>query len=139
MLPHLPDHIMKLERNIYIRIFKLFGPLSIFLVFSQAAKQCYPIFCYIIYIYSFIYILYRIMLAFYAIKQWVINLISGYFIVRYSPSESPRNLVQNSSKYFKRHNNYHIRNWNDIRFSLRTRRNIYSRAENKKKRFLYQK
>lgn len=82
----LPNHITKLENNFYIRIFKFIGGFCVFLIISGTASSLGNlILFYIISFVSFIFIIYRLVISFYAIKQWLHNLRSGKFIVRNSP------------------------------------------------------
>ena len=47
-MPILPDHIIKLEReNIYIKILRIIGPLSFFIIIIGLSKQFNPIIYYI--------------------------------------------------------------------------------------------
>lgn len=85
-LPILPDHLIKLEReNIYIKILRIIGPLSIFIIIIGLSKQFNPIIYYINYMVSFLYIIYKYIIAYFAVKQWFHYLLTGKFIVRNSP------------------------------------------------------
>jgi hypothetical protein len=68
-MPYLPEHILKLNNNIYIKILKILGPLSVLIMISGISKQFDNIIYYTIFIISLLYILYRYLIAFYAIKQ----------------------------------------------------------------------
>ena len=83
-LPIYPDHIIALERKLYIRIFRFIGAICTFLQVSDLAKEIdYTIYLITLSI-SMPYLIYRLVLVFYAIKQWFHNLITGKFIVRNS-------------------------------------------------------
>ena len=68
-LPILPDHIIRLNQNIYVKLLRFLGPLSVFIMISGFCKQFDDIIYYTIFVISLVYILYRYMIAFYAIKQ----------------------------------------------------------------------
>ena len=96
-MPILPDHIIKLEReNIYIKILRIIGPLSIFIIIIGLGKQFNPIIYYINFMVSFIYIIYKNIIAYYAVKQWFHYLITGKFIVRNSPLDLFVSLLKGS-------------------------------------------
>ena len=84
-IPVLPEHITRLDNNFYIRIFKLIGGISVFIIISGIGSKLNKIYLYLIFTLSILYILYRLMISFYAIKHWVHNLITGKFIVRNFP------------------------------------------------------
>ena len=84
----LPNHILKIDSNIYVRIFKLFGAFFIFFMVSGISRNYNTIIFYIAAIWSLLYILYRFILTFYIIKQYVIHIKNGNFIVRNSPPAS---------------------------------------------------
>lgn len=88
-LPILPDHILKLDQNRYVKIFKFIGSICVALILSKIGEQLpiHNIFYYILYIINMIYILYKIVLSIYVVKQWFHNLFTGQFIVRNSPLE----------------------------------------------------
>jgi len=86
-MPVLPDHIIRLNQTIYVKLLKILGPLSVLIMISGISKQFDNIIYYIIFIISLLYILYRYVIAFYAIKQWFHYLLNGDFIVRNSPVE----------------------------------------------------
>ena len=66
-------------------MFKVTGGFSVFLIISGIASDLNKIYYFSIFTVSFVFILYRIVIGFYALKQWVINLKSGIFVVRNSP------------------------------------------------------
>ena len=84
-IPVLPEHITRLDNNFYIRIFKLIGGISVFIIISGIGSKLNKIYLYLIFTLSILYILYRLMISFYAIKHWVHNLRTGKFIVRNFP------------------------------------------------------
>ena len=81
----LPEHITRLDNNFYIRIFKIIGGISVFIIISGIGSKLNKICLYLIFTLSILYILYRLMISFYAIKHWVHNLRTGKFIVRNFP------------------------------------------------------
>ena len=87
-LSKLPAHIEVLENNIYIKLFKLIGGICLFLIVSGISQQFYILIFYIVFIFSFLYSLYRLILVFYIIKQSIINIYTGKLIVRNSPVNS---------------------------------------------------
>ena len=84
-IPVLPEHITRLDNNFYIRIFKIIGGISVFIIISGIGSKLNKIYLYLIFTLSILYILYRLMISFYAIKHWVHNLRTGKFIVRNFP------------------------------------------------------
>ena len=81
----LTENITRLDNNFYIRIFKLIGGISFFIIISGIGSKLNKIYLYLIFTLSILYILYRLMISFYAIKHWVHNLRTGKFIVRNFP------------------------------------------------------
>ena len=71
-LPILPYHLIKIESNIYIRLFKFIGNIFMFLVMSHISFQFNTLVFYMIYIISLLFIIYKIINA---IKQWFNNLV----------------------------------------------------------------
>ena len=84
-MPILPDKVAKFDSNIYVKIFKAFGALSTFYIISGLGLRSYPIYFYIGVALSLPYILYRIVLVFFIIKQYISNLKNGKYIVKNSP------------------------------------------------------
>jgi hypothetical protein len=84
-MPILPDKVAKFDSNIYVKIFKAFGALSTFYILSGLGLRSYPIYFYIGVALSLPYILYRIVLVFFIIKQYISNLKNGKYIVKNSP------------------------------------------------------
>jgi len=84
-MPILPDKVAKFDSNIYVKIFKAFGALSTFYILSGLGLRSYPIYFYIGVALSLPYILYRIVLVFFIIKQYIYNLKNGKYIVKNSP------------------------------------------------------
>ena len=81
-MPILPDKVAKFDSNIYVKIFKSFGALSTFYILSGLGLRSYPIYFYIGVALSLPYILYRIVLVFFIIKQYISNLKNGKYIVK---------------------------------------------------------
>jgi hypothetical protein len=84
-MPILPDKVAKFDSNIYVKIFKVFGALSTFYILSGLGLRSYPIYFYIGIALSLPYVIYRIVLVFFIIKQYISNLKNGKHIVRNSP------------------------------------------------------
>lgn len=87
-LPILPPHVQKVENFLSIKIFKILGNLFLFLNLSQLSY----LFAYKFYIssliFTVIYLIYRLVITFYLLKQWLYNLRTGKFLVRNSPIDS---------------------------------------------------
>nr|YP_009493065.1 hypothetical protein [Ganoderma tsugae]AWJ63860.1 hypothetical protein [Ganoderma tsugae] len=81
----LPDHITRLDNSLSVKIFKTIGGASVFIIISGIGSKLNKICLYLIFFLSILYIIYRLMISFYAIKHWLHNLRSGKFIVRNSP------------------------------------------------------
>lgn len=81
-LPILPENINRLEKNIFVRGFKLVGAFCMFLVLTKYTKQLDVLQFYIIHIVSIAYIFYKLFIVYHSIVQWFKNLLSGKFIVR---------------------------------------------------------
>lgn len=94
-LTKLPDHILKLEKNIYVKLIKILGPICVFLIFSGIAKQFHKLIFYYIFMFSFLYTLYRIIIVIYSIKQFILDVYAGKLIVRNSPV-NPLNTILRS-------------------------------------------
>ena len=84
-LSELPEHIIKIEKNIYVKLIKILGPVCVFLIVSGIAQQFNKLIFYYIFMFSFLYSLYRIIIVLYHIKQFIINVYTGKLIVRNSP------------------------------------------------------
>ena len=84
-LSELPEHILKIEKNIYVKLIKILGPVCVFLIVSGIAQQFNKLIFYYIFMFSFLYSLYRIIIVLYHIKQFIINVYTGKLIVRNSP------------------------------------------------------
>jgi hypothetical protein len=84
-MPILPDKVAKFDSNIYVKIFKAIGALSTFYILSGLGLRSYPIYFYIGIALSLPYVIYRIVLVFFIIKQYISNLKNGKHIVRNSP------------------------------------------------------
>lgn len=84
-MPILLEKIAKFDNNIYIKIFKAIGALSTFYIMSGLGLRSYPIYFYLGIALSLPYVIYRIVLVFFIIKQYISNLKKGKHIVRNSP------------------------------------------------------
>ncbi len=84
-LPILPEHISKIDNNIFVRLFKLIGSISVFIIISKIGSNLNDLIYYVIFTISIVFILYKYVIIFYVIKQWFHNLINGEFIVKNSP------------------------------------------------------
>lgn len=84
-VPILPDKVAKFDSNIYVRIFKAIGALSTFYILSGLGIRSYPIYFYLGIALSLPYVIYRIVLVFFIIKQYLSNIKNGKYIVRNSP------------------------------------------------------
>ena len=93
-LPVLPSHINIIDSNIYTRIFKILGAISVFLSFSHLAVNNFNVIgVYVIELLATSYIIYKIVIVFYIIKQFIVQLLKGDFIVRNSPLDSFATLI----------------------------------------------
>lgn len=95
-MPILPDHIIELDKNIYIRMLKIIGPLTIFISISGISLKLNNIIFYINFMISLLYICYKYIIAFYAVKQWFHYLRTGKFIVRKSPLDMFSTMIRGS-------------------------------------------
>jgi|SRR5882762_2652508 len=84
-MPILPDNVAKFNSNIYVKIFKAIGALSTFYILSGLGLKSYPLYFYIGIVFSLPYVIYRIVLVFFIIKQYIFNLKKGKHIVKNSP------------------------------------------------------
>lgn len=75
----LPQNISNLDNNLYTRIFKGIGGICMFIVVSGIASKLNSIYFYIAAVLSLLYIIYKLVITFYAIKQWFYNLRAGNF------------------------------------------------------------
>ncbi len=94
-LPILPEHINKFNLNIYVRIFKFIGNITLFLILGGFINNVNYYGFYSIIFLSLIYILYRLILVFYIIKQLIYNIRNGKLIVKNSPTD----YISTISKY----------------------------------------
>ena len=82
-LPTLPDHIIKLNKRIPLRLLRFIGPVSMFTIVSGIGRQFNNSFIYYtIVVISLLYIFYKYLIIYYTIKQWFHHLFNGDFIVR---------------------------------------------------------
>lgn len=84
-LPIYPAHILEIDSSIYLRIFKALGALCTFMLVSGIIKQFDYILFLITIIISISYLIYRLLLVFYALKQFIIHIIIGKLLVINSP------------------------------------------------------
>ena len=48
-IPQFPDHILKIEKNIYVKLIKILGPVCVFLIVSGIAQQFHKLIFYYIF------------------------------------------------------------------------------------------
>ena len=85
-MPTLPKHISVLDRtNIYLRLLRIIGPLSMFILISGLGKQINDIAYYSIFGVSLIYIVYKNVIGFFALKQFLHYIKTKKLVVRNSP------------------------------------------------------
>lgn len=80
----LPEHVIKFDNKLRIKIFKYLGSFSMFLMMSGIAKQFNNFIFYSVFLISFVYILYRLYLILYLIVRFIIIMVKGEFLVRKS-------------------------------------------------------
>jgi hypothetical protein len=80
-IPILPEKVAKFDSNIYVKIYKAIGALSTFYILSGLGLKSYPIYFYIGITLSLPYVIYRIVLVFFIIKQYIFNIKNGKYIV----------------------------------------------------------
>lgn len=90
----LPQNISNLDNNLYTRIFKGIGGICMFIVVSGIASKLNSIYFYIAAVLSLLYIIYKLVITFYAIKQWFYNLRAGNFLHRNSPLDMTATLIR---------------------------------------------
>jgi len=83
-LPILPDNTVKYNRIYYVRIFRVIGALSTFYILSGLGMKSYLIIYYLSIAFSLPYVIYRLVLVFFIIKQYIFNIRSGKYAVRES-------------------------------------------------------
>ena len=89
-MPTLPKHISVLDRtNIYLRLLRIIGPLSMFILISGLGKQINDIAYYSIFGVSLIYIVYKNVIGFFALKQFLHYIKTKKLVVRNSPLVDP--------------------------------------------------
>src|SRR5712675_383114 len=87
LMPAYPEHIVRFNNNIYVKIFRYAGAICLFIHITSKkidlgiAHTLYNI----IWSISILFLAYRFILAFYALKQVANYILSGKFIVRNSP------------------------------------------------------
>ena len=97
-LSKLPEHILNIEKNIYVKLIKILGPVCVFLIVSGIAQQFNKLIFYYIFMFSFLYSLYRIIIVLYYIKQFIFNVYTGKLIVRNSPVNHNKHYNQTELK-----------------------------------------
>jgi hypothetical protein len=107
-LPILPNHIEKLERNIFIKMFKLIGSISIFIIISKIGNKLNDSIYYFIFSISILFIFYKYIITFYIIKQWFHNLFNGNFIVKNSPIDPISTILRGSFSSLRSITNFTI-------------------------------
>ena len=101
-LPTLPDHIIKLNKRIPLRLLRFIGPVSMFTIVSGIGRQFNNSFIYYtIVVISLLYIFYKYLIIYYTIKQWFHHLFNGDFIVRNSPMEILGTILRGSASSLK--------------------------------------
>ena len=100
-LPIVPDHISKLDKNFYIKIFKTMGGICMSIIITGIGSDLNDTAFYIIFAHSILYILYRLAYTFYVLKQWLYNLFTGKFIVRKSPLDPISTIIRMSVNTLK--------------------------------------
>ena len=73
-----------------------------FISFSGIANDFNHIIFFIILVMSLLYILYRLTIIVYSIKQWYHNLVTGKFIVRNSPVDVTANMFKGTKHSLKK-------------------------------------
>jgi len=63
----------------------MIGGLCLFIIISGMGSNLEKIYIYPIFAISYIFIIYRITIGLYALKQWIFNIKSGKLLVRNSP------------------------------------------------------
>jgi len=84
-MPILPDKVAKFDSKFYVKIFKTIGALSTFFILSGLGLKYYPLYFYIGIAFSLPYVIYRIVLVFFIIKQYISNLKNGKHLIKNSP------------------------------------------------------
>lgn len=107
-LPILPEHISKLDHNIYVRLFKLIGSISVLIILTKIGSKLNDLIYYVIFTISILFILYKYVIMFYVIKQWIHNLIKGNFIVKNSPFDPIASILKGSVSTLRTVTNFSI-------------------------------
>jgi hypothetical protein len=84
-MPILPEKVAKFESKFYVKIFKVIGALSTFYILSGLGLKSYPLYFYISIAFFLPYVIYRIVLVFFIIKQYISNLKNGKHLIKNSP------------------------------------------------------
>ena len=80
----LPDHILKFDNNIFVRIFKLLGTLSAYIVITDLTDRLSSKFYFFVVI-AFLYGVYKIIISIYAVINFIKMFREGKLFVRNSP------------------------------------------------------
>ena len=84
-MPVVSEGLSKFDSNIYVRIFKLIGPICMTIIISGIGLKLNKIYFYIIIFISISYILYKLYYVYRNIKHWFYNVRNGNLLVRNSP------------------------------------------------------
>ena len=93
----LPPYITNIDNNRYTRLFKMVGGISMFFIVSGIGAQFNKFSFNIAVVLSLFYIFYKLVLTFYVLKQWFLNLRSGKFLHRNSPLDKTATLIRAST------------------------------------------
>ena len=81
-VPILPDKVATFDKNKYVRIFKVIGALSMVYIFSGLGLKFYPPILYISIAFSLPFVIYRIVLVFFIILQYIDNIKNCHYLVK---------------------------------------------------------
>jgi hypothetical protein len=84
----LPDHILKIENKIYVKIFKGIGAFCVYLSVTKLSYNFSGTITCLIYAISFLYIIYMYVIIFYVIKQFILDFKNGKLLIRNSPLDN---------------------------------------------------
>ena len=84
-MPIFSDKVAKFDSNIYVKLFKPIGALSTYFILSGLGLKSYPLYFYIGIAFSLPFVIYRIVLVFFIIKQYISNLKNGKHLIKNSP------------------------------------------------------
>ena len=83
--PTLPDHIVKFNKNIFVRIFRVIGGVCLLLTLSKKLFTFSESFIYFVIFIDFLFLIYQIFLIFYRIKHIYKILYTDSLDIRNSP------------------------------------------------------